>query len=62
MAYLMLNRKLAAMVPLDAPLQGKNMYIRLGQHPALSGMLSHVRNWEPGGFTGGFATLKIFRQ
>jgi hypothetical protein len=62
MAYLMLNRKLAAMVPLDAPLQGENMYIRLGNHPALPGMLKNIRDWNPAGFTGGFASLKIFRQ
>ena len=62
MAYLMINRKLAAMVPLDAPLQGENMYIRLGNHPALPGMLKNLHDWKPAGFAGGFATLKIFRQ
>jgi len=62
MAYLMINRKLAAMVPLDAPLQGEDMYIHLGSHPALPAFLKSASGRNDVGFTGAFASLKIFRQ
>ncbi|MEA2067813.1 MAG: hypothetical protein U9P12_01315 [Verrucomicrobiota bacterium] len=61
-AYLSLNRKRIAVIPLDTPLQGENMHIRLGNHQTLPPVLAGKPGMEPTGFTGAISSLKIIRQ
>ena len=62
MAVLTLNRKRAAMVRLDAPLDGDEMPIRIGNHYALPAIMENIPGVEPTGFSGAISTLKILRQ
>jgi len=62
MAIMSLNRQRVSMVPLQAPLQGKNMRIRIGNHHELPAILKFKPNMEPTGFTGAISSFKIFRQ
>lgn len=62
MALLTLNRKRAAMVRLDAPLNGDDMPIRIGNHHALPAIMENITDIEPTGFSGAISNLKIWRQ
>lgn len=62
MAVLLLNRRRVAMLPLDAPLDGADMHIRLGTHHALPEIFKNIQGWEPDGFTGAVSSLKVHRQ
>lgn len=61
-AYLSLNRRRVAMVPLDAPLDGENMRIRMGSHNKLPSVLKNKPGAQPDGFTGAISSLKVLRQ
>ena len=61
-AFLLLNRKIAAMVPLEAPFAGKDMRLRIGTHSTLPAVLKNKPYMQTNGFQGGIASLKIFRQ
>jgi hypothetical protein len=61
-AILILNRAHVAVVPLRAPLSGKDYRIRIGEHKALPAPLSRSKSASPTGFTGGITSLKIVRQ
>ena len=62
MALLILNRAHAALIPLQAPLSGKDYHIRIGEHKTLPAPLSRSKTVIPTGFTGGISSLKIIRQ
>lgn len=62
MAVLTLNRKRAAMARLDAPLNGDEMPIRIGNHPALPAIMENIQGAGPAGFSGAISSLKILRQ
>lgn len=62
MAVLTLNRKRAAMARLDAPLNGDEMPIRIGNHLALPTIMENIPGVDPAGFSGAISTLKILRQ
>ena len=61
-AILSLNRQRVSMLPLQAPLTGENMHIRLGHHHELPAVLKNKPRMKPTGFTGTISSLKIFRQ
>ena len=62
MAFLLLNRKRAAMATLGAPLSGENMYLRLGHQPVRPSILKNIPHWKTEGFAGAFTSLKVIRQ
>jgi len=62
MALLTLNRKRAALARLDAPLNGDEMPIRIGNHNALPTIMDNIPGAEPTGFSGAISNLKIWRQ
>ncbi len=62
MAILTINRKRVAFAPLDAPLQGEDMPIRLGQHSQLPAILGNIPGAQASGFSGAVSSLKILRQ
>jgi hypothetical protein len=62
MALLTLNRKRAALVLLQSPLQGEDMRIRLGNHHRVPSFMQHIKGAEPTGFDGAVSSLKILRQ
>ena len=62
MALLTLNRKRAAMARLDAPLNGDEMPIRIGNHNALPAIMENIPGADPTGFSGAISNLKIWRQ
>ena len=62
MALLVLNRAHVALVPLQAPLNGKDYRIRIGEHKTLPAPLSRNKTATPTGFTGAISSLKILRQ
>lgn len=51
-----------ARVPLQEPLRGDDMRIRLGEHRELPAVLKNKPGMEPTGFTGAIGSLKILRQ
>lgn len=61
-AIMSLNRQRVSMIPLQSPLKGKNMHIRLGQHREIPSILKNKLDIKPTGFTGAISSLKIFRQ
>ena len=61
-AYLLLNRRRVAMVPVEAPFAGDNMRIRLGTHSTLPKVLENKPAITTAGFQGAVSSLKIFRQ
>lgn len=61
-AILILNRAHVALVPLQAPLNGKDYRIRIGEHEALPAPLSRSKTATPTGFTGAISSLKLVRQ
>ncbi len=62
LAILSLNRTRVALVPLSAPLSGKNHRIRLGEHETLPAPLRHNMTATLTGFTGAISSLKFVRQ
>ena len=62
MAIMSLNRQRVSMVPLQAPLKGENMHIRLGHHHKLPSILKNKLGMTPTGFTGAISSLKVLRQ
>ena len=62
LAMLILNRAQVALIPLQAPLSGKDCRIRVGTHDALPAPLVRSTDVSPSGFTGAVSSLKIFRQ
>jgi hypothetical protein len=62
LAVLTLNRKRAAMAHLDAPLNGDEMPIRIGNHHALPTIMENIQGAGPAGFSGAISSLKILRQ
>ena len=62
MAILTINRKRAALVMLDGPLDGENMPIRIGNHPVLPAILQNIPGVEPFAFSGAISSLKVWRQ
>ncbi|MBT8041655.1 MAG: hypothetical protein KJN98_00640, partial [Pontiella sp.] len=62
MAVLLLNRRRVSMIPLDKPLAGKNMHMRMGTHRTLPEVFRNVQGWKPVGFTGAISSLKVHRQ
>jgi hypothetical protein len=61
-AILILNRAHVALVPLQAPLSGKDYRVRIGEHKTLPALLSRSKTVTPTGFTGAISSLKILRQ
>jgi hypothetical protein len=61
MALLTLNRKRAAMARLEAPLNGDEMPIRIGNHHTLPAIMKNIPGAEPTGFAGAISNLKILR-
>ena len=61
-AILILNRAHVALVPLQAPLSGKDYRVRIGEHKTLPALLSRSKTATPTGFTGAISSLKILRQ
>ncbi len=62
MAYLTINRKRVALVTLDAPLNGENMPIRLGNHHQIPAIMKNIPEVQSTGFFGAISALKIWRQ
>jgi hypothetical protein len=62
LAMLILNRAQVALIPLQAPLSGRNCRIRIGTHAALPAPLVRTKDINPAGFTGAVSSVKIFRQ
>jgi hypothetical protein len=61
-AILTINRKRVALAPLDSPLQGEDMPIRLGHHSRLPVILENIPGATASGFSGAISSLKILRQ
>ena len=61
-ALLVLNRAHAALIPLQAPLNGKDYRIRLGAHKTLPAPLRRNKTTVLTGFTGAIGSLKFVRQ
>ena len=61
-AILSLNRQRVSMAPLQAPLKGGNMHIRIGHHQKLPIILKNKQGIPQTGFTGAISSLKVFRQ
>ncbi|QBG46587.1 hypothetical protein EGM51_03940 [Verrucomicrobia bacterium S94] len=61
-AFLSLNRRYAAMVSGQPPLNGSNMRIRIGTHREIPGVFREFDNMETAGFSGAINSLKIHRQ
>ncbi|MBN2784532.1 MAG: hypothetical protein JXR25_06865 [Pontiellaceae bacterium] len=62
MAFLTINRKRAAIVTLDAPLNGEEMPIHLGAHKELPVILQNISGINSSDFFGAVSALKIWRQ
>ncbi len=61
-ALLILNRKRAAMVRDQPPLNGDGMRIRLGTHREIPGVFQQFHGMQTAGFTGAVSSFKIHRQ
>ncbi|MDZ8120408.1 hypothetical protein [Pontiella agarivorans] len=61
-AFLSLNRKYAAMVTGQPPLNGDGMRIRIGTHRELPGVFREFQKLNTDGFSGAINSLKIHRQ
>ena len=61
-AFLILNRTRVAYAPLQKPLSGETLWIRIGEHKALPAPLKRNPAATTTGFTGGVSSLKILRQ
>jgi len=61
-ARLIVNRVQVASVPLDAPLDGVYMPIRIGNHPEIPPILKNMPDVEAHGFSGAISSLSVWRQ